>query len=79
MINPPLVELIRSATVQDSQTSKELPALLVSIKPGAYSDKLNLSMAYNITAYDSRHLDIVLLFDNPLQVSSKADPDQVVV
>ena len=78
MINPPL-ELIRSATVKDSKTGKELPALLVGIKPGAYSKELNLSMTYNITSYDSRNLDIVLLFDNPLQVSSRADPDQVVV
>jgi hypothetical protein len=74
MINPPL-ELIRSATVKDSKTGKELPALLVSIKPGAYSKELNLSMTYYITSYDSRNLDIVLLFDNPLQVSSRADPD----
>jgi hypothetical protein len=55
----------------------ETPALLVSIKPGKYSKELNFSMSYNITSYHHNTLELTLSFDNPLQVSSMADPDQV--
>jgi hypothetical protein len=62
MINPPL-ELIRSAITpadenrrrlrnQDSNGYKEIPALVVRIKPGTYSQDINLSMSYNITSYE---------------------------
>lgn len=78
MINPPL-ELIRNVTVEDKSSKQILPALYVRIKPGAYSGDLNLSMSYNITSYQLKTLDITILFDNPLQVSSMPDPDQVVI
>jgi len=74
MINPPL-ELIRNATFKGFKGDSEIPALLVTIKPGAYSRLLNLSMSYNITSYSSRTLDVKIIFDNPLQVSSMADPE----
>lgn len=62
MINPPL-ELIRISKTsvgegrrrlgkQDSKEEKEVPALSVKIKPGAYSKDLNFSMSYNITSYE---------------------------
>ena len=78
MINPPL-ELIRNATVQDQSSKTVFPALLLKIKAGAYSKDLNLSMSYNITSYALKTLDVAIVFDNPLQVSSMADPDQVVL
>jgi len=74
MINPPL-ELICNATVKDFKGDSEIPALLVTIKPGAHSRLLNLSMSYNITSYSKRTLDVKITFDNPLQVSSEADPE----
>ena len=74
MINPPL-ELIRNATVKDFIGNSEIPALLVTIKPGAYSRSLNLSMSYNITSYSRRTLDVNIIFENPLQVSSMADAE----
>ncbi len=58
-------------------STRETPALLVNIKPGKYSKELNLSMSYNITSYNQKTLDLTLSFDNPLQVSSMSDPDQV--
>ncbi len=58
-------------------STRETPALLVNIKPGKYSEELNLSMSYNITSYNQKTIDLTLSFDNPLQVSSMADPDQV--
>ena len=36
-------------------------------------------MSYNITSYALKTLDVAIVFDNPLQVSSMADPDQVVL
>ena len=60
-------------------SGKEVPALLVKIRPGAYSRNLNLSMTYNITSYKLRTLDLTLRFDNPFEVSSEAELDQVVI
>ena len=74
MINPPL-ELIRNATVKDFKGNSEIPALLVTIKPGTYSRLLNLSISYNITSYSRRTLDVNIIFENPLPVSSMADPE----
>ena len=74
MINPPL-ELIRNATVKDFTGNSEIPALLVTIKPGAYSRLLNLSMSYNITFYSRRTLDVNIIFENSAQVSSMADAE----
>jgi hypothetical protein len=65
MINPPL-ELIRKASVVDQSGGKDIPALLVTIKAGAYSEDLNLTMSYNITSYALKTLDVTILFDNPL-------------
>ena len=87
MINPPL-ELIRNSTtsvgegrrrlgIQDSKEEKEVPAISVKIKPGAYSKDLNFSMSYNITSYEQFTLDLALIFDNPLEISSMMEPDQV--
>jgi hypothetical protein len=60
-------------------SEQEIPALSVSIKPGAYSNDLNLSMSYNITSYGPNTLDLSLNFDNPLEVSAMPDPDYVII
>jgi len=36
-------------------------------------------MSYNITSYEKFTLDLALIFDNPLDVSSMMDPDEVVI
>ncbi len=36
-------------------------------------------MAYNITSYALKTLDVAIVFENPLQVSSMPDPDYVVL
>jgi hypothetical protein len=76
MSNPPLSVIMAQQVVVNGEL---VPALELKLKPGYYSDPMNLTFSYNITAITPLTISLQIYFDVPELISSMEDPDSMEV